>query len=540
MTETAQADTPAAVPAPRRPWLLPVLVLAGALCGLPAALLLPREWLVKDPVSAATAAAGKQGEAGSQVFYACPMFCTRMDAPGTCPVCGMTLERFTDSGNEIELDEHKRRAINLATEPIERRLLLHEIRTLGIFEPDETRKRQISAWVSGRIDRLYADYTGMEVQKGWHLFELYSPELYSAQDELIAARKATQRPGLSADAQADARRVLQITRNKLRLLGLADEQVAEIEQRDAATVTMTVPAPDSGTVIERMAQAGMYVERGEPVLRMADLSRLWLMVQVHERDIGWVRLGQAVDVTLTAFPGRRFEGRVGFVDPVLDEATRTVRVRVEVANEQRELKPGMYATAVILAALGADGRALAPQLEGDYACPMHPLQRSASPLARCPICGMQMEKNPAPAAGQPLPVWAVPREAVLSTGTRHMVYVEWWVRVLPHDAHSPDEPPPVEVLQRPIYQGYEVQLGPLGAEYDAAPQGSRVRGREYYLLAGGLPTQVPQAGGRPGLRIVTNGQFLLDSQMELTGKPSLLRPFGAAGNPAQGHHGHGG
>ncbi|MCZ7607375.1 MAG: efflux RND transporter periplasmic adaptor subunit [Planctomycetota bacterium] len=527
-TTTEPTTAPEAPKTARKPWMIWAVIGGGALLGLIFGLVLPSSWLFV-PQAAATTESHEHAEGEAAEFYACPMFCTRLESPGKCPVCGMDMELFVDTGARLPLDQRQAAAIGLRTEPIQRRRLAREIRTLGDFAPDETRQKVVSAWVDGRIDKLYADFTGVPVEKGWHLFDLYSPSLYAAQKELLVARDAHDRVGNS-----ESQRLLENAREKLRLLGLSDEQVSYFEGLEAPSLTVTIPSPDSGVVTERLATTGMYVKQGQPVLRITDLSRLWLMVQVHERDLGLLALGQPVSVEVNAYPGRDFHGRVGFIDPQLDTRTRTVRVRVEVPNDDGDLRPGMFGTATIFAELGDDGLIARPELKGDYACPMHPLQRSNNPDARCEVCGMGMVKYTHEHGSAPVALWAIPREAVLSTGKRTLVYVQWWVREMPGD---PDQPPPLEMLTRPEYQGFEVQLGPLAAEYHVMPDGTRHKLAEYYPLIGGLPTGMQMPGGEVGFRIVSNGQFLIDSQMELTGKPSLLRPEG--GKTADPHAGHG-
>jgi Cu(I)/Ag(I) efflux system membrane fusion protein len=270
----------------------------------------------------------------------------------------------------------------------------------------------------------------------------------------------------------------------------------------------------------------MYVAQGQPVFRLADLSQLWLIVALHERDLGLVALGQQVSVQVSAYPGKRFVGRVGFIDPVLDKGTRTVRVRVEVANDDSVLKPGMFGIATIYAELGP-GLALArPALTGDHACPMHPLERGAAG-ARCPTCDMEMVPNPHRHGVAAAPLWAVPREAVLSTGKRQLIYIAWWLREADRDAQGRSARRPAPPLTQPDAQGFAVTLGPLAAEYERLSDGTRRKLREYYPLIGGLPTGVRLPDGQLGWHIITRGQFLIDSQMELTAKPSLLRPHGA-------------
>ncbi|NUO17043.1 MAG: efflux RND transporter periplasmic adaptor subunit, partial [Planctomycetaceae bacterium] len=189
----------------RRAFLLSAL--GGGLAGLVGAIALPEGWLIAAP-------AGKAGDGGttsgkSEAFYACPMFCTRLDKPGTCPVCGMDLERFVDTGAMLELTERERMAMGVKSAPVQRLQLAREIRTLGQFEPDESLDRVVSAWVAGRIDRLYADFTGVTVSEGDHLFDLYSPELYVAHRELKVAQQSL------ANKTPGADRLVELSREKL-------------------------------------------------------------------------------------------------------------------------------------------------------------------------------------------------------------------------------------------------------------------------------------------------------------------------------------
>lgn len=503
----------------RRAFLLSVL--GGTVTGLTGSLLVPRDWLLVPGKSLADPHAGHDPLAGTKVYYACPMFCTRLDRPGQCPVCGMELEKFVDTGEVLPLDKRDRWAMGVRTEMPKRRRLAREIRTLGQFEVDESLNRVVSAWVPGRIDRLYADYTGVNVSEGDHLFDLYSPDLYAAHKELKVAQDAAKAGTPGSD------KLLQLSREKLRRLGLSGAQLEDLEKRPADSATFTVPSPISGVVLEKMAREGQYLEMGMPVYHVADLSRLWLMLNVHERDLPFVALGQSVRVELDGLQASSVQGQVCFIEPTLDTMTRTTRVRVEVANKAGLLKPGMFGTAIVLGELASDGTLARPALEGAYACPMHPLQSSETADSRCRICGMAMKRrqpHPGRPAGQ---VLSIPREAVLSTGRRHLVYVEWWARRNPDGTITHDHSGNAEKLDKPEYQGFEVQLGPLCAEYHTMPDGSLHRGEEYYPVVSGLPS---------GVRIVTNGQFLIDSQMELAGKPSLFRPEG--GSAAGGHSGH--
>lgn len=457
------------------------------------------------------------------------MFCTRLDGAGICPVCGMDLEKFVDTGARLPLDEATRASIGLKTEKIKLRQLAIEIRTLGEFQADETRQKMVAAWVDGRIEKLYANYTGVPVEKGWHLFDLYSPKLYAAQKELIVARKAFDE---NSD-NPEALRLLDMSREKLRLLGLTNEQVSVIEGLDDPQLSITIPSPDIGIVTKKYVHEGMYVKQGQPVFQITDLSRLWLMVDVHERHAGYVALGQNVEISVNALVGQKFTGKIGFLAPVLDTKTRTLKVRVEVGNPLGILKPGMLSTAIILAPLGKGAQLAVPELNGNFACPMHPLQRSMAPDAKCEICGMAMIPHDHEQGISPRPLLSVPRSAVLSSGDRHFVYIEWWGKPV-KNKYDEDE---YFLMDMPEYVGVQVQLGPLASEFRTMPDGTRHKLGEFYPVTG-IPGRIKlkENPKEDAFRIVTNGQFLIDSQMELTGKPSLLREnAGEAVDPHADH-----
>jgi YHS domain-containing protein len=264
-----------------------------------------------------------------------------------------------------------------------------------------------------------------------------------------------------------------------------------------------------GTVIEKNIRPGQYVKEGDSLYTIADLSRVWLVLEVYESELSWVRLGQPVQVTLESEPHRPLTGTVAFIEPVLTSASRSVRVRVIVENHQSRLKPGMYAQALIQVPILPDGQPAPTGLEGKYVCPMHPYESSNGPDV-CDHCKMPLElvpgapeapgapKSPvvltsasAPATGSAAQspakpkVLAVPADAVLTTGQRQLVYVE----------KEPGK-----------YQLVEPKIGP--------------RAGNYYPVLSGLNERD---------RVVTRGNFLIDSQYQITGRASLLYPGGSTG-----------
>ena len=432
----------------------------------------------------------------------------RQPGPGKCPICGMDLVPVASAGEgmtslrQISFSPAAKQLMSIQTMPVERRYVTAEVRMVGKVDYDETRLRHITAWVPGRLDRLYVDYTGVMVNEGDHMVYLYSPELYTAQQELMqAARAQRERAGAQSRLLSGGGgfNLLDAARDKLRLLGLSEEQIQQIEQQENPSDHTTINAPMSGIVIEKHRQEGDYVRVGERIYTLADLNQVWVKLDAYESDLQWLRYGQQVTFTTEAYPGEEFSGRVAFIDPVLNDRTRTVKVRVNVPNEQGKLKPEMFVRGVVRAEIARGGKVLDESLVGKWISPMHPEIVKDEP-GTCDICGMPLVRAESlgyvPAdAGQGQPPLVLPTSAVLLTGTRAIAYVE----VPGHD--------------RPTYEGREIVLGP--------------RAGDYYLVRSGLTE---------GEMVVTNGNFKIDSALQIQAKPSMMTPEGGSG----GGHDHGG
>ncbi len=432
---------------------------------------------------------------------------------GKCPICGMDLIPIYEEGDDdqaggevsLKLGKRAQRLAEVASQVIEYRPLTKEIYTVGKVDYDETRLAYVSAWIGGRIDKLYADFTGTQVNKDEHLVLLYSPELMSAQEEYFLALKNV-RQSSGGQFSSMAKNTLLAAKEKLLLYGVTEKQLKEIKKRNKVQTHLTINAPISGTVIHKKALEGMYVKMGDPIYTIADLSNLWLYLDIYEYDLAWIKYGQMVGVTTEAYPGEKFSGRIVFIDPVLNERTRTIRVRVNISNKEGKLKPGMYANASIKVKVGAKGQVQMADLAGKYIGSMHPEIIRDKP-GKCPICGM----NLVPAGGiiglmnpdradigiksSSKGILAVPRSAVLDTGTRKLVYVE---------------------IKKGKYSPREIEVASLAGDY--------------YPVVSGL---------KPGERVVISGNFLIDSQMQLAGKPSLMFPEGSSFDvhAAMGHGG---
>ena len=365
----------------------------------------------------------------------------QMPKPGLCPICGMSLfllerqDTETASLRELTMSDNAWRLMEIRTSLVEQRFVEAEIRMVGKIEYDETRLKYITAWVPGRLDRLYVDYTGVPVAEGDHMVYMYSPELLSAQAELLQALQAVRNL-----ADSDVGIVRQMTeatveavREKLRLWGLRPEQIAEIERRGEPSDHVTIYAPIGGIVIHKNAQEGMYVDTGTRIYTIADLSHVWVRLDAYESDLQWLRYGQQVELTTEAHPGEYFIGTIAFIDPSVTESTRTVKIRVNAPNPDLRLKPGMFVRAIVRARVAVGGRVMDDSLAGMWICPMHPGVVKEIP-GECDICEMPLVRtetlgylsvNP-DLADRPLviPATAALMTGGMSAGSRAIVYVQ--------------------------------------------------------------------------------------------------------------------
>ncbi|MHC4072346.1 MAG: efflux RND transporter periplasmic adaptor subunit [Planctomycetota bacterium] len=429
--------------------------------------------------------------AQGQTWWTCSMHPQiRLPKPGKCPLCPMDLIQASSEGGDIgprqiSFSKEATKLMEIETTAVQRRFVTSEVRMVGKIDYDETRVKHITAWVPGRIDRLYVDFTGIKVEKGDHLVYLYSKELLEDQRALLAAIAGAEsvRPESSDFADRLKSANVEAVRTRLKLRGLTDEQIAEIEKADKPLTHLTIYSPIGGIVIEKKATEGMYVSTGTHIYTVADLSKLWVKLDAYESDLPWIRYGQEVEFSTEAYPGEVFKGKISFRDPVLNAKTRTVKVRVNVENPNGKLKPEMFVRAVLRAKVAQGGAVMEPDLAGKWICPMHPSIVKAQ-VGACDICGMDLVATESlyTAAGEPNePPLVIPASAPLITGKRAVVYVK-----------VPD-------TKRPTFEGREVVLGP--------------RAGNYYLVKDGLDE---------GEVVVTNGNFKIDSALQIQAKPSMM------------------
>ncbi len=415
--------------------------------------------------------------------------------PGKCPICGMDLipvasEKTGDNPRQVYLSNSNRKLAQIEVAAVERKFVQKEIRMVGKIEYDETRLKYITAWVPGRIERLYVNYTGIPVRKGDHLVEIYSPELLSTQQELIESLSSLENSSRTEFPEMNQLAVQQLNsvRERLRLWGLTDAQITELEKEKKPTDHMTIYSPTGGIVVERNALEGTYLETGSRIYTIADLSQVWIKIDAYESDLSWLRYGQEVEFYSEAYPGEKFTGRISFIDPVLNPQTRTVKVRVIVANPQNKLKPEMFVQAIVKSNIAAGGKVMDPDLSGKWISPMHPEIIKDHP-GTCDVCGMKLVKAEnlgyvsSKSAQQEAPL-VIPATAPLITGKRAVVYVT-----------VPGE--------EGVYEGREVTLGP--------------RAGDYYLVESGLVE---------GERVVVKGNFKIDSAIQIKAGPSMMNPEG--------------
>jgi RND family efflux transporter MFP subunit len=321
--------------------VISAIFVLGALTGPPIGTVLHKAWL-----ALAANRDGAQGKHGATRYHTCGMHpWVILPRPGNCPICGMKLvpldpAKFT---GQVTIDPVVVQNIGVRVEKVGGGSVGGSIRTVGTIEYDETRLGDVNLKVSGWIEKLYVSYLGEKVRKGQPLFALYSPELYAAEEEYLLAYRAMRSAG---SGETSARQLLEAARTKLSYFDIGPQQIAALEKRGKPVKTMTIRSPHSGVVIAKHSVEGMKVMPGMTAYRIADLSRVWVMATLYEYQSQQIKVGQRAKMSLSYLPGKALEGKVVYVYPYLDQRTRQINVRLEFANPQLALKPGMYATVV--------------------------------------------------------------------------------------------------------------------------------------------------------------------------------------------------
>ncbi|HKA58593.1 MAG TPA: efflux RND transporter periplasmic adaptor subunit [Gemmatimonadales bacterium] len=255
----------------------------------------------------------------------------------------------------VHLSSEQARAIGITFSVVERGPLARTVRTRGQIVPAEPNLAEITTKFDGFVEQLFVNATGTSVRRGEPLLTIYSPVLVAAQEELLAARRlAGSVDSTDVEAWHDAQSLLEASRRRLSYWDISREQIDRLERTGQATKTLTLNAPFAGIVLEKMVVAGQAVMPGMKLYRIADLRTVWIEGAVFEQDLQLVHLGAPVSAEFAAYPGPRFDGRVTFVAPTVDDSSRSGRVRVEFPNPRGELRPGMYATLLFDAVIDRD------------------------------------------------------------------------------------------------------------------------------------------------------------------------------------------
>jgi len=269
----------------------------------------------------------------------------RKAGPGSCPICGMPLLPVTKAQREaglVLIDDARRQLIGVRTGPVIEGPMQTTFRAVGQVAYDESKLSDVNLKVQGFITKLFVSRTGQRVAQGQPLFSVYSPELYNAQQDFLLATKGAS-AAMNPAGSAPGLELGRAARQRLHLLGLSDAQVASIEKSGVPAESITISSPASGFVIEKDVVEGASIEPGMRLFRIAALNRVWVEADIYEADLGHVRVGQSVTVTLDYLPGKKYEAKIAYVYPYLEAKNRTGRVRVELSNKELELRPGMYA-----------------------------------------------------------------------------------------------------------------------------------------------------------------------------------------------------
>ena len=297
----------------------------------------------------AFACSDSNDSSNGKVYWTCPMHPeVQKDGPGACPICNMDLiKKVSDETTDVTAESNmegmltltsdKQALANVSTVKVKNERLIKELSVYSYLDFAEQSRKTIPAKFNGRIEKLFVDKTGDYITKGQALFEIYSPDLVQAQNEYLIALGSTKDKNNS---------LTEASRKKLELLGLTSEQINALKNEVDIKLTLMYYSPVSGTVIEKKVQEGMYVSEGTAIYEIAELSTLWNIAEVNETDLITIKEGSKVRLKLKAYPGEEFTGRVTFIYPVVNQQTRTVKVRSEFTSQKSKLKPQMYGETV--------------------------------------------------------------------------------------------------------------------------------------------------------------------------------------------------
>ena len=401
----------------------------------------------------------KESESKKNIkYWTCSMHPQiKADKKGLCPICGMELiPVYNSAGNkgsgdwELTLSETAKKLMSVETAEVKREEAYHTFDVFGTIAASEERESILTSWFGGRIDKLYYEVKGDYLPKGAKVADIYSPEIYKAEKELIEAKKSLENAKQSLKKYAELR--FRAAKKKLKLLGLRDSQIKEILNRTEPLKHVSVYSETGGYIIKKIATEGVYVKKGSPLYKLATLNKLWVFFDIYESDLMWIKKGEEVEFTSNSFPGKVFKGKIVFIDSVVDPKTRSVKVRANIDNKDGLLKPDMFVKGKVYARIGMAGYLFS--------------NKDEKPLI-------------------------IPLTAPLITGERAVVYVE---------------------KKEGDFEGREIVLGP--------------KTDKGYVVLSGL---------KEGEKVVVKGNFLIDSELQIRAKRSMMYQKGEA--PSTHNHG---
>jgi Cu(I)/Ag(I) efflux system membrane fusion protein len=311
--------------------------------------------LISNEGEPADAAHSEEEHSKAEETWTCSMHPQiRALEPGQCPICGMDLIRRDESGmtsgssDEIVLSEEAFQLANVQTSVVGRSDANREIRLLGTVKPDEGRLYSQVSHLPGRIERLYVGFTGEYIRRGQRIVRLYSPELISAQKELLEAIKSKE----------VYPKLYEASRNKLKLWKISDGQIESIIASGEVQEQIDILAEHSGYVMKRNVEVGDHVTQGKNLYEIANLERVWIMFDAYESDLPWIHVGDEVEFQVRAIPGREFRGKVTYIDPFVSRDSRVAKLRVEVPNGDGKLLPEMYVNGLVRSRLDVGSDAI--------------------------------------------------------------------------------------------------------------------------------------------------------------------------------------
>ena len=419
----------------------------------------------------------------------------KLPEPGRCPFCNMDLIPLEKPKNlpgddPFFLATATKALAKIETVVVKKDLVAKQIYLSGRVVPDASLMKNVSARVDGRLEKMYISFVGTQVRKGDHLYRIYSPDLVQAQQSLIQSKRRYELAQAKSQDQENAsflessRVAYRSAKEKLRLYGFATAYIESLAAESTFKDFLDIYSEHQGVVMSKKVEAGDYVQVGTVIYELADLSTVWVVFDVYEQDIPWVRYGEKITVKFPSWSGQEHRRRIAYVSPMLAANSRTAQIRVSLPNSNLLIKPGMFAEGLIRAELTEAGLLIDNELADKYISPMHPEIIRQAPGV-CPVCGTPLVKAAELGytfSSQQHKKIIIPKSAPLITGKRAVVYVE------------------EKTAEGFFYQLREVVLGP--------------RTGDYYVVEAGLAEEE---------KVVSQGAFVIDSARELEAKQSMMK-----------------